>query len=127
MFEEEAKHATASIFQQVLHQLTCLGLSLTTGQIDKVELASTDVLLPSFVVAAHLHEDGEDGVAAAGVSVHQSGAHRPVLPTPFHDVVAVHDVVNRMHRQTLKEQKERAQDKALSLLSTPLQGRYSSS
>lgn len=71
----KAQSAASWLYPKVLHHLTCLGLSLATSQINKVEFASTDMLLSRFIAVAHLHEDGEDGVAAAGVGIHKGGTH----------------------------------------------------
>ena len=47
-----------------------------------------------------LEINGEDGVAARGIRVHESGASRAVVPTSLHDFVAVCHARARMHRQT---------------------------
>ena len=98
----KAQSAASWLYQKVRHHLTCLGLSLTTSQINEVEFAGTDMLLSRFITVTHLHEDGKDGVAAAGVGVHKGGTHWSVLPAPVHDVVAVHDIMNRVHWQSWK-------------------------
>lgn len=74
---------------------TCLGLSLRARQVDQVQLAAPDgVRVPRGI--HHLESDGEDGVRARGVRVHEGGASGPVLPTSVHELLTLHRVVDRV-------------------------------
>lgn len=48
-----------------------------------------------------LDVDGEDGVGAGGVLVHQREAHRAVLPARLHDAFALGHAVHCVHGESL--------------------------
>ena len=66
---------------------TGLGLPLTSGQINQIELAHPDVGVPLGVQLAALHRDDENGVAARRVLVHVGGADGPILIANRHHML----------------------------------------
>ena len=78
----------ASSYQRA-ETLTGFTLTFAAGQIDQVEFSRSNVILAVLADAAHLHADGEDGMAAGRVGVHQRGARTPVLPATLHQRLAL--------------------------------------
>lgn len=86
-------------FSNVSLSLTGFGLPFRPSEIHQIKFATPDgVRLPRGL--QHLQGDGEDGVGAGGVCVHESGARGPVLPPSFHQLLALGRVVDRVLRQT---------------------------
>lgn len=57
----------------------------------------TPCIASAFTRAANLQVDGEDGVGAGGVFVHQRVAHRSVPPSLLYDLLTLAHAVHSVH------------------------------